>query len=481
MISSSAESREKLKQFFQNTLNVLDIPDLIRIDTNTLDTRYINGLYINNSALQEINFENLEQSPFILIGDNIKRISLNNLKRIESKNISNDNLFYNLRYKFLNNTKIVELYLPNFEGVTNTSNQPDYGSNNSSNSNASFTNNYWLKDVTLGNNQIQEANTHLNGYWFSNCYFLKYLKILYPFVMPLSSNVGFQTSPIGAGNGKIYVPDNLVNEYQEATYWATYNTKIVPLSQYEIDKGAELEIEDSWDRIVERCNNGTAASYYQVGQTKTLEINGCPTQMVIVNKASTGANIPNNCDRLASDTTRPAQLTWMEKTISRFDRYNITSTSPYSYDNSSSFKNIMNNIFAGISMSEPALGAANGIKEVQKSYFGFDTGSSASSNKIGNFKIWAPSAAELGFRQNQTNLVYDYFKDANNNIVWPNYRLGETNLYTIDNSSTRVNIALRDFESDSNPRPAVVQSEADQSILNTNPGVNSYIIFGFCT
>lgn len=481
MISNSINSKNQLKSFFNNELISLNLPDLIHIDTNTLNKTYLNGLYINNSEIQEINFENLEQSPFILLGDNIKSINLNGLKRIEPKSnqISNDALFYSLRYRFLSNTKLKELILPNFEGVTNMQNEADYGSPSSSNINASFTDNYWLREVTLGNNEIATTNTHLNGYWFANCYSLKYLKILYPFVIPLASNVGFQTNPIGAGNGRIYVPDNLVDAYKAATYWSTYNEKIFSLSQYELDKAEENEITDSWPQIIENCNNGLAAGMYQVGDYKTLEINGCPTQMVIVNTANAGNGTSSNRDVLASNPSQPVQLTWMEKTISRFNKNSITSVSPYSYNNSESFQTILENIFNGIS-DDTGLKSNNGIKLVQKSCFGFESGSASSTSSLNNFKIWVPSAAEVGFRQSQTNLVYDYFKNSSGIIQTPNYRLGETNLYT-DNDSVRVNIALRDFDNNNNSRPAVVQSGPDSSTLNTNPDTASYIIFGFCT
>ena len=87
MISNSQSSAIKLKQFFEydTALTELDIPELTNIDTETSVSTYLNGLYINNPSLKKINFENLEQSPFVLLGNNLTSVNLSNLKRIEPK------------------------------------------------------------------------------------------------------------------------------------------------------------------------------------------------------------------------------------------------------------------------------------------------------------------------------------------------------------------------------------------------------------
>ena len=465
MISNSANSIQQLSNFLNNKLEELNLPELTYIKGNFQNQSYINSL------LQSIDFKNLEQSPFLLLGNNLQQINLNKLKQIEEKSYSNSNLFTNLKYNFLSNTKITELYLPSFEGVKN-SGYNDYGYDNSTN--PSFINNYWLKDVTLGNpNMLNSTNTHFNGYWFANCYSLKYLKLLYPFVMPVSSNVGFTTNPIGNGEGKIYVPDNLVNDYKRAQNWVTYNSKITPLSQYETDKTAESEIEEDWSVILAACAAGTAATTYKVGQYKTLKINGMPTQMVIVN---TAANNSDNRDKDAENNY--VQLTWMEKTISRFNTYAITSNFPYSYNNSTVFKNIMNEIYEGI---PEGLGLREGgIKEVIKKHNGLESGSSVASTQTDKLFIWPPSIAEIGKSQTNNNLAYDYFKNKNTGALMPpNYRLGATNIYT--NGQSNIRIALRDFQNSSNPRSSVLISGQDDSAIEDNTTVNPYIIFGFCT
>ena len=467
MISNSVTSLEYLQRFFNDQLTELELKDLIRIDTITQDTVFLNSLYIKNSQLKNINLENLEQAPFILNGNNIESINLNNLKRIESKNISYNSIFSYLYPSFLCNTKISELILPNFVGVTNTPYTSDYGGQNS-NILPSFSNNYWLRNVCFGNANIKEIDTtHLNGYWFSNCYFLKYLRLLYPFFIPLSSNMGLSTTPIGSGKGRIYVPSNLVETYRAASYWNSYSDCIMPLEQYELDTQEDSEIPDSWPEIIARCNNGTAANYYQqyIGKYKTLKIDGKPTQMMLVNTANSTHNISNR-DKKTDNSY--AQLTWVEKTISRFERYNISSA--FNYTSATNFQNIMSNIFNTID-SSTGLKEANGIKEVYKSAYGTQNG--VTDNIEGSFKIWPPSIAEIGLRQSEAEKTYDYYVDNS-----PNYRLGETDIYTLDNSSSNICIALRDFEGSTSP--ATLQSGADRSII-TQSSINPYIIFGFCT
>ena len=472
MISNSQSSATKLKQFFEydTALTELDIPELTNIDTETSVSTYLNGLYINNPSLKKINFENLEQSPFVLLGNNLTSVNLSNLKRIEPKLNYTNILNQYILYSFLSNTKIRELNLPNFEGVTNSSTY-EYGSSNSLIP-ASFFFNYWLKNVSFGNKDMETlSNVHLNGYWFQNCYFLKYLRINYPFFIPLSSTQGLGTTPMASGPryGRIYVPSNLVNYYkgENGGAWATFRDNIFPLEQYEIDiseyNNNSLD-NVSWATIINDCNTGNIENY-QIGQTKTIYVNGIPTEMIIVGKSQ---------DTIAN-TNNKASLTWIEKTLSRFEPVNVYANTDKIYSSCSNFKELMENLYDGIEDTT----LKNGIKSVTKQAYGF-TSTSVDPVLLNldseGYKLWPPSLNELGF--DSKNYTYPYFKPNDTNTP-PNYRLGETNIYVKDGNN--INIALRDFRNLNNIRPAAIISGENNSILETNPSNTPYIIFGFCT
>lgn len=80
--------------------------------------------------------------------------------------------------------------------------------------------------------------------WFNGCYSLKTLVILnennvvtYDLTFlncyHMDGTVNETYNPQGLKDGKIYVPDNLVESYKTASGWSTYAQQILPLSQYE--------------------------------------------------------------------------------------------------------------------------------------------------------------------------------------------------------------------------------------------------------
>lgn len=52
-------------------------------------------------------------------------------------------------------------------------------------------------------------------------------------VCTLANTVGLYDTPMYYGNGGIYVPDNLVDQYKSATNWSTFANTIKPLSELE--------------------------------------------------------------------------------------------------------------------------------------------------------------------------------------------------------------------------------------------------------
>jgi len=476
MITNYETSLEKLREFFEDSLSELDIPELIFINTNAT-ANYLNGLIIDNNNLKKINFPNLEQQPYYLINKNLQEINLNSLKRIEFGllNLNSSSLYTH----FLQNTKIRKLELPNFIGTASgNSALPPGGTNiNADNaSTASFWNNYWLSDVSLGNSKMKEINNnYFNGFWFRNNYFLTSLRLNYPYVIKLvKGTLGFNTTPIGAGNGYIYVPDNLLENYKQADGWSQIGNKIKKMSDYETDR---IVIKDSlekigWETIISDCNRKNTNNY-KIGDTKTILINGIPVQMVIVDK---------NTDTLNNSET--AQLTWLAKTISIFDpvnTYEIYDNSKLpQYGNALNFKNQLNNILNNIDdvNEQSVLKQSNGIKKVIKNSYGFDSagnGRYISSEEL----IWVPSAYEIGLAATAGGLKrYSYFSATNP----ANYTIGATNLTIMNNE--RVSFALRDITNSSSNyldiARATISGSPPMEIIAGN-SQQPYLVFGFCT
>ena len=477
MITNSTTSLNMLNSFFQNELSTLDIPELVRIDTSG---NYIqqNGLVLINSALKTINLTNMEQSPYVFSCAELSEINLEHLQQIEFPEYLVNSL-YSFPTKFLHNTKIQTLNLPNFKGTTTP--LPQYDGNEGINSAAaeyaSFWNNYWLHSVNLGNSLMsstENSNFKFNGYWFRNNYFLKFLKLNYPYVIPLVRTAGFNTTPIGSGNGYIYVPKNLLNSYKSADNWQEFSNKFKTIEDdYENDLSIDNDsITDSWAEIITKCNNGTAVNVYNIGDTKTLKINNTPHQFTIV-----GKEIDPLCDNQGNLTGQNAQLSWMETTISRFEQNNVNDfadNSPRQFSNAINFHAILTNIYNQI--EESILKSSTGIKTVIKYSRGYidangTYNANASSIESG---LWPPSIAELGL---VSNPIYPYY--VNKTI---NYYLGATNINRINNN--KISVALRDYDNSSTNYPNLLipnDISGEPMTMATNTYGTPYLILGFCT
>lgn len=486
MIINPTESMNQLKNFFIDTLpdNKLEIPDLVSIDTLT-NQSYWNPLVINNPNIEEINFPNLIQSPLIIKGENLRRVNLESLSRTEFGVSSLDNYSF-LPLSILQNTKIQTLNLPNFIGTG--AEVPPSGMQISESNQMSFLNNYWLKTVFMGNSFMKQSdypNFIFNGFWFRNNYSLVALCLNYPYVIPLDRTEGFNTTPIKKGNGHIYVPENLLEEYRAADYWKIFPAeKFKSLNEYENNMQSYFSdtIQDSWQQIIANCNNNSYGNY-QVGDTKTLYWNGIPIQMVIV-----GKNKDTNSEN------EVVALTWMMKTISIFNRYNLGSifnNSPINFANANGTESypgyrklFTETIYNGIS-SNPITKdnvIINGIKPVVKHSVGTNN-SGVITNTLRSIEtIWPPSASELNLRDYTT--PYSYFTtlptiaEAEKR---PNYSLGLTTLVT-DETNKFITVGTRDY-STSSTTPDLLRATGENSKMELIQGdnTNSYIIFGFCT
>ena len=492
MITNPNTSFLKLKSFFENDLSELNIPELIRMEnTNTGNTIW-NALILNNtnSNLVSIQLPNLEQSPYIITGDNLSTVNLENLRQVEVGDANNNSL-YSIKSRILQNTKIQKLNLPNFIGSPSPTSRINTDIGNSSVEHTSFWNNYWLSDVILGNSKMKQSdfpNHVFNGFWFKNNYFLTSLRLCYPYVIQIEGVGGLSSTPIGRnnGNGYIYVPDNLVTAYQKTTGWQAFDIKIKGLSEY-IEPNLDT-IEDSWETILENCKNGNT-SKYQIGGTKSVEINGIKTQMFIVGKNQD--QLYNASDNTYNNGSSKAAISWMERTISRFSPVNISNsflngrpsyreeTVLHAYLKNQIYDKIQSDVRAGI---KPVIKYSQGYNE-NTNVRDLATKTSEENPTFLEY-VWPFSSIELGKDTVSGNAFrYQYFS-ATSNWTPPtlNYYLGNTLINTIDNQ--KISIALRDYSDSSQTVPNCLQpsNTAGESMIvsNSSPS-NPYLIIGFCT
>jgi len=470
MIHDPITSLNKLEDFFSKSSNLteINIPELISIDDNPRAN--YNGIVLLDTNAKSIKFPNVQQQIGFIGNDKLEEIDLESLQYIESQYgfLHDHSEFY---IQFLHNTKLESLDLPNLMGARNPIPNSTVSPTESQSMQASFQNNYWLRDVAIGKNaNILNHNPNadwFNGLWFRNNYSLKFLRLYNPYVLIPNRAVttGLASTPIGSGNGFIYVPEELLEDYKADTSWSAYASSIKPLIDYENDKALDKDsISDdikTWKNIIDDCNSasGFDISIYKIGATKTIKIDGIPTQMVIV-----------DINKDINTNGNPVRLTWMSKTITYFNTIPCsaltTGIDRNYYKAPSAIKTFLDELY--LKIDEPI---RNGIKTVQKESFGYD--GDTSTTVTTEEKIWIPSDAEVGItiHDSTQSKRYSYFSTGNRN----DYKLGETNIRPING------IVTRDYSSSTASYLDTIQYSNSTVTAIGNSASNPYIIFGFCT
>lgn len=479
MITNPQQSLAKLDSFFKNesSFTELNLPELIRIDSNTSEPLW-NRLIINNPNLTFINLPNMQQSPYILEGSNLLNINLDSLQTIEFERSYFPDNNNNLLTSILRDTKIQTLNLPNFKGTTRPLPAGSDDIATANNIKVSFWNNYWLSNVSLGNsimNQSDNSNYKFNGFWFRNNYFLKYLQLRYPYVIPLVRTAGFNTTPIGSGDkGRIYVPKNLVTAYKSADNWSSFKDKIFSLEDYERDILADQNnyLDKTWEQLLIDCSKSSIlGSEYELGKKMRVKIHGVPIDFILVGK---------NQDILAEDNTKTAHSSWLGVTIADFTTNSVNSsfdnTNPRQYSNALEFRQAVTRIYEGLEDI-----VKDNIKPVKKFSKGFNINGDANDYASIETGCWPPSAVELGIKTSiqAGAFTYDYFKTDPWSKI--DYRLGDTNINEVDGQ--KICVALRDYTNNSSNYPDLLRSinnaEHPMEIV-TNNSTRPYLIIGFC-
>ena len=79
---------------------------------------------------------------------------------------------------------------------------------------------------------IMPSVTSISENAFDSCLLLKDVILKSSSIVNLLNANAFAGTPIANGNGYIYVPDNLVEDYKTATNWSVYADQIRPMSEY---------------------------------------------------------------------------------------------------------------------------------------------------------------------------------------------------------------------------------------------------------
>ena len=188
----------------------------------------------------------------------------------------------------------------------------------------------------------------------------------------------FESTPISAGYGKIYVPNDLVSDYRIGTNWATYASQIESLDNY-TDGGPTSgdSITDTWGEILASEDNGTYNTKYSLGDTKWLYTPFGYVQMQI---------IAMDTDELA-DETGNAKITWLCKGYVDLYGMNNSNTTAGGWESCDLRTYLREEVLSGI---DPVV--RNAIQEVKKTYSDF----ASNTTKTCTDTIWIPSSREVG-------------------------------------------------------------------------------------
>ena len=261
----------------------------------------------------------------------------------------------------------------------------------------------------------------------------------------------FTNSGIGIGEGAVYVPSNLVSTYKAYTSWNKF--LVLPISEYPATDFSTIR--ESWDDIITACGNGTYSSNYNIGDTKSIEIDGTTYYMQLVAK---------DADVLASDGTTTVPTTWFMLKKLYATKHDMRS------DNSASNGWANSEMRSWLANDVLPLFPSNvrgAIKEVRK-YTGYDN----TKNNVTADKLWIPSYYEIN--------AGNSFEDAGmtfSTTLYPNSPSSSARIARVkwDQSSTASNWWLRSNES------SLYRSVDSTGDLKTSAPRTTYgVAFGFC-
>ena len=198
-----------------------------------------------------------------------------------------------------------------------------------------------------------------------------------------SMNV-FDGSAIAYKNGAIYVPENLLEDYKNDSYWG-YRYFIVPITEpFELLETFDT-IKDSWNIIITNCraateNNQSSIDKYKIGDSKVFyDINGNPFYAELVAKfADTN-----------SQTNQKVATTWITRELYPNNNKVFSNNNSHNW-NDSTIRTYLNNIDTGILSMIEDTNLQNNIKTVNKISYNADGTQSTTQDQL-----WLPSIREI--------------------------------------------------------------------------------------
>ena len=283
-------------------------------------------------------------------------------------------------------------------------------------------------------------------------------------VATLSNINAFTTSPIGMGEGGVYVPSSLLSSYKSATNWSNIAGNIYPIE--EVDGEVVLRtnfdtIDDTWEQILAAEEEGTYSTKYHVGDTKSVSIDGVDVIMQIA---------AFDADTIAGGSEK-AKISWVcKKLYGENQKMNTTSSTSGGWPAMSMYT-YLNDTSSGV-YSKIESTVKDAIKTVVKPYWD----AAASAEKTSNDKLWLLSNQEVNFvtsgnyHKEDDGVTYSgLFPTATNS--------SNTNRVKYNSSYSAGHWWLR--SSDGSTYFVFVNSGGGAGSVSAN---SSYgVVFGFCT
>lgn len=283
-------------------------------------------------------------------------------------------------------------------------------------------------------------------------------------VATLSHINAFTGTPIYMGEGAVYVPLALLDDYKSATNWSQIAGNIYPIEEIngEIVLRTNFDtIQDTWEQIFSAEQDGSYSTKYHVGDTKTISIDGANVIMQIA---------AFDADTIA-DSTEKAKISWVCKKLYGGDRLMNTISFTSGGWPAMPMYTYLNDTSSGV-YSKIESAVKDAIKTVVKPYWD----AKASAEKTSNDKLWLLSNQEVNFitsssyHKEEGGVTYSgLFPTATNS--------GNTNRVKYNSSGSANNWWLRSSYSSEIFVVVNKNGSADISTANDYLGV----VFGFCT
>ena len=213
------------------------------------------------------------------------------------------------------------------------------------------------------------------------------------------------------GEGGIYVPSSLLNDYKSASNWSNFADNIYPLEDY--PRASFDTITDTWAQIIAAANDGSYTSKYSIGDTKNLDFGSEGVHKMQI--------VAFDEDDLA-DNSGKAHITFICKDqLSTTHRMNATNTTSGGYEATEMRTYLSDTILPKLPAEVQA--AIKEVKKIQSTY----SSAVVKDGQTTTEKLWIPSDHEvgLGTTYETTGAVYSSIFSSNENRI--KYKSGSAN------------------------------------------------------